>query len=47
MAITVNRAVLSKYIDGEVEYIYPKTHAELVEYGDSTVADTLIILPRI
>lgn len=35
MAITVNRATLARQVNGEIEYIYPKTHAELVEY-DST-----------
>ena len=35
MAITINRATLARQINGEIEYIYPKTYADLVEY-DST-----------
>lgn len=35
MAITVNRATLARQVNGEIEYIYPKTYADLVEY-DST-----------
>lgn len=35
MAITINRATLARQVNGEIEYIYPKTYADLVEY-DST-----------
>ena len=35
MAITVNHATLARQVNGEIEYIYPKTTSELVEY-DST-----------
>ena len=35
MAITVNHATLARQVNGEVEYIYPKSTAELIEY-DST-----------
>ena len=29
---TINRATLARQVNGEIEYIYPKTEAELVEY---------------
>lgn len=35
MAITVNHATLARQVDGEIQYIYPKTTAELVEYDSS------------
>lgn len=35
MAITVNRATLARQVNGEIEYIYPKTYADLVEYDSS------------
>ena len=35
MAITVNRATLARQVNGEIEYIYPKTTADLVEYDSS------------
>ena len=35
MAITVNRATLARRVNDEIEYIYPKTYSDLVEY-DST-----------
>jgi hypothetical protein len=35
MAITINDATLARQVNGEIEYIYPKTRADLVEY-DST-----------
>lgn len=43
---SINRATLAKEIDGVIEYIYPKTSADLVEYTDSdntvmTVEDKL------
>lgn len=33
--ITVNRATLARRVNNEIEYIYPKTYAELVEYDDT------------
>jgi hypothetical protein len=33
--ITVNEATLARQVNGEIEYVYPKTRANLVEY-DST-----------
>ena len=43
---SINRATLAKEIDGVIEYIYPKTSADLVEYTDTdntvmTVEDKL------
>ena len=35
MAITVNNATLARQVNGEIEYIYPKTSAELVEYNST------------
>lgn len=32
MAITVNKATLARQVNGELEYIYPKTDSELVRY---------------
>ena len=32
MATTINRATLARQVNGEIEYIYPKTEADLVEY---------------
>ena len=32
MAITINRATLARQVNNEIEYIYPKTDAELVKY---------------
>lgn len=29
---TINKGILSKYINEKIEYIYPKTCADLVEY---------------
>ena len=33
--ITVNKATLARRVNNEIEYIYPKTYAELVEYDDT------------
>jgi hypothetical protein len=39
---SVNKATLAKEVDGVVEYIYPKTTADMVEYSDTqTVEDKL------
>ena len=35
MAITVNEATLARQVNGEIEYIYPKTSANLVEYDSN------------
>lgn len=35
MAFTINRATLARQVKGDIEYIYPKTDAELVEYDSS------------
>jgi hypothetical protein len=35
MAITVNRATLARQVNGEIEYIYPKTDSSLVAYDDT------------
>lgn len=32
MAVTINRATLARQVNGEIEYIYPKTYSDLVEY---------------
>ena len=42
MAITVNRATLARQVNGEIEYIYPKTYADMVEYDENqTVQDKI------
>lgn len=35
MAVTINHATLARQVNGEIEYIYPKTNAELVEYDEN------------
>ena len=40
--MAINKATLAKKIDGVIEYIYPKTLAELVMYGeDSTIIEEI------
>ena len=39
---TVSKVTLAKEIDGVVDYIYPRTSADVTEYdADSTVKDKL------
>ena len=43
MILAINKATLAKEVDGVVEYIYPKTTADMVEYDpDNTVEQKLI-----
>ena len=35
MAITINKATLARQVNGEIEYVYPKTTSDLVEYDAS------------
>ena len=40
--MAINKATLAKEVDGKIEYIYPKTTADMVEYTSSqTVKDKL------
>ena len=39
--MSINKATLTKIVNGNTEYIYPKTTSDLVQYGSSTVKDIL------
>jgi hypothetical protein len=42
MILAINKATLAKEVDGVVEYIYPKTTADMVEFDtDNTVEDKI------
>lgn len=42
--MAINRATLASDVDGYVQYIYPKTTADLVEYDNTTVDNKLRII---
>ena len=40
--MSINKATLAKYVEGSIEYIYPKTTSDLVQYNsNNTVKDIL------
>ena len=39
--MSINKATLTKIVNGNTEFIYPKTTSDLVQYGSSTVKDIL------
>ena len=39
--MSINKGTLSKVVNNQLEFIYPKTTADLVQYGSSTVKDIL------
>lgn len=47
MAITVNRATLARQVNGEIQYIYPKTYADMVEYDENSKENIKDIIDNI
>ena len=42
--MALKKIIISKKVDNEIHEIHPKTSADIVTYGESTVEETLNIL---